>query len=478
MSERVSSIELMFFSERRVGLDGSATSSGDCKLERLRAELRLRIDNEPTDPYTTTVANGSVSPAVSPAGILSAADALAERLAGLDCDRLDADALSDLIVELDRSLSRVTACHREVLGAWDVRGAWGLDGSRSGAGWLAARCDTSRSSATGSLKTAATLRKHPATADAAREGCLGTDKIRLLAMAARRLPEPYSRDETMILTEAVNLSVRQLARFLAHWQLYADPDGADDRASRNHERRALHISEQFDGTWKLDGTLEAEIGEIIANAINHRAEQLFRNEKLSGDLLGEFSTPAQRRSDALAELIMQALSTDPTTSTAATPLLVAFVDAHKLAETNPTGPVGETAGGYPIDAATARRLACDAGIARIITNGTPTPVDLGLTHHDPSPSQRRALTARDRGCTFPGCDRPPALCHAHHIHHWAKQGPTNMVNLTLLCNRHHHLVHEGGFTLTRTTTGHLRFTRPTGQPITVNTHNPPTTPTW
>ena len=469
----------MFLSDDREGLDASAASCDDGAgagdlLERLRAEIRLRIDEEPTGPDPTTGEGG----AASPAGILSAADALAERLATVDTDRLDADELSGLIVDLDRSLNRVAACHREVLGAWDVRGAWGFDGARSGAGWLAARCDTSRSAATASLKIAATLRNFPATALAAREGHLGTDKIRLLAAAARRLADPYSRDETMILTEAVKLTVRDLSRFLAHWQLYADPDGAGDREARNHMRRALHISKQFDGTYKIDGTLEAEPGEIIANALNHRADQLFRSEKQARDDPAAFTTPAQRRADALTELITLALSVDPTTSTAATPLLVAFIDAHKLAEEDPSGPVGETASGYPIDAATARRLACDAGIARIITDGTPTPVDLGLTNHDPSPSQRRALTARDRGCTFPGCDRPPALCHAHHIHHWAKQGPTNMANLTLLCNRHHHLVHEGGFTLTRTRNGQLHFTRPTGQPITVPTQNPPTTPTW
>ncbi|WP_242419678.1 HNH endonuclease signature motif containing protein, partial [Frankia sp. CpI1-P] len=34
------------------------------------------------------------------------------------------------------------------------------------------------------------------------------------------------------------------------------------------------------------------------------------------------------------------------------------------------------------------------------------------------PHLRRALAARDRGCTFPGCDRPPSWCEAHHVIHW------------------------------------------------------------
>ena len=32
---------------------------------------------------------------------------------------------------------------------------------------------------------------------------------------------------------------------------------------------------------------------------------------------------------------------------------------------------------------------------------------------------------RDRHCTFPACRRPPLMCHAHHIRHWADGGETH-----------------------------------------------------
>jgi HNH endonuclease len=66
-----------------------------------------------------------------------------------------------------------------------------------------------------------------------------------------------------------------------------------------------------------------------------------------------------------------------------------------------------------------------------------------------SPAQRRALTHRDGGCVFPGCDRPEAWCDAHHLVHWTRGGPTDLDNLALLCRRHHVTVHEGGWRIAR-----------------------------
>jgi hypothetical protein len=93
-------------------------------------------------------------------------------------------------------------------------------------------------------------------------------------------------------------------------------------------------------------------------------------------------------------------------------------------------------------------------------------LDVGRRTRTVPPAIRTALVVRDRGCAFPGCDRPPSWTDAHHLEHWADGGPTALDNLVLLCRRHHRAVHEGGWRLTRTPdhrwTAHRRHTGPGG----------------
>jgi hypothetical protein len=95
--------------------------------------------------------------------------------------------------------------------------------------------------------------------------------------------------------------------------------------------------------------------------------------------------------------------------------------------------------------------------------GAPSqPLDVGRSTRVVQPAQRSALAVRDRGCVFPGCDRPLAWCDAHHLWHWVDGGPTDLPNLAMVCRAHHRTVHEGGWQLTRGPDG--RFTATPGPP--------------
>jgi hypothetical protein len=74
---------------------------------------------------------------------------------------------------------------------------------------------------------------------------------------------------------------------------------------------------------------------------------------------------------------------------------------------------------------------------------------VGRTERVVPPRLRRALEVRDRHCQFPGCHAHVRRCHAHHVRQWENGGSTDIDNTVLVCVRHHHAIHEGGWGLRR-----------------------------
>jgi hypothetical protein len=112
-----------------------------------------------------------------------------------------------------------------------------------------------------------------------------------------------------------------------------------------------------------------------------------------------------------------------------------------------------------------RRLFCDARFYGMIVDRLGVPLDLGRRARRLNRAQRRALAHRDGGCIFPGCNRPPSQCDAHHVQEWNDGGPTDMANLALLCRYHHGVTHRHGWTMKPA--GGQRFTwhTPTGRTL-------------
>ncbi|WP_197025201.1 HNH endonuclease signature motif containing protein [Nocardioides sp. URHA0032] len=98
--------------------------------------------------------------------------------------------------------------------------------------------------------------------------------------------------------------------------------------------------------------------------------------------------------------------------------------------------------GERITAATARRLACEAGIIPAVLGGNSEVLDLGRTRRFHTKAQRTAIALRDKGCAEPGCDWPPAMCHVHHDIPWSRGGPTDVEHGRLLCPKHHTRFHR------------------------------------
>jgi hypothetical protein len=269
-------------------------------------------------------------------------------------------------------------------------------------------------------------------------------------VAARDVdPEEFRRSEATLVEAARIHSTNDLQRVAAYWRQAVEQDHALDSDEKVRARRRLHASVSFLGMVRVDGDLDPETGETLLTALK---AVLDAESKKGG--AGDDRTPSQRRADALGEICRQWLDSGERPGIGGERPHVTVtvgVDALREAPHGGDGSPGTSELDHtgPVVPETARRLACDASIRRVVMAGASEPLDLGRRTPVIPPGMRRAVILRDRHCRFPGCDRPHAWCDAHHVVHWTDGGPTALPNLLLLCRRHHRMVHRrgGGFRL-------------------------------
>jgi hypothetical protein len=132
----------------------------------------------------------------------------------------------------------------------------------------------------------------------------------------------------------------------------------------------------------------------------------------------------------------------------AVPEVSVLIDYDTLLDGLHDASVCETSEGavLPVDAL--RRLCCEADVVPIVFGGMGEPLDVGRQCRTATRAQRRALRAMYRTCAHPQCTVAFDACRIHHVVFWFHGGVTDLDNLLPLCELHHHLVHEGGWTLT------------------------------
>ncbi len=178
----------------------------------------------------------------------------------------------------------------------DAIKAWAADGSRSPITWLCWRLGITRLDAARLLRRARLVRRLDRIADALAVGKLSLGAADLLASAVTKdRVELAQRDEELLLESALGLSIIDLERYLARWRALADDElGAAD-AVNGADRRSLHLSPSLFGRGELRGDLDPELTALLGDALE-KAER--------PDHDGETRTPAQRRHDALWDLLL------------------------------------------------------------------------------------------------------------------------------------------------------------------------------
>ncbi len=248
------------------------------------------------------------------------------------------------------------------------------------------------------MRVAKALAGMPATAAAYGDGDITYPAVRALTDAYRAHPEVFIEHEKTLVAVARSLGARPLKMAVDYWRQAIDEASALDDANRRYESRRLHVSVTMGGMVRLDGDLDPEGGEVVITALGSITD---REARATDDK----RTPAQQRSDALVEICRQWLDRGETARVGGEkPHLSVTVDLEVL-ERRGTGK-SETENGQVLHPETVRRLACDAGVSRIVTRSGSEPLDVGRRTRTVPSGLRRAVVARDLHCTFPGCDRP------------------------------------------------------------------------
>jgi hypothetical protein len=338
----------------------------------------------------------------------------------------------------------------------DRREGWRAEGATSIATWLAERCDVSAATARAWAHVGGRLFDLPQLAEGLCAGEISFDQARAVVDAAT--PE----SEHTFVAQASECSVRQLAELADVAKSGSQP--SPSTPAREHETRSVRFN---DACRTLTAQLPAESYAEVRAGLEATAKQIPSDGETRWD---------QRVADALVVLVRAGGKRprrsspprpDDSSPSGVTPspyVVVAHVPLATLLDED-CELAGELEHHGLIDGVVMRRLACDATVVVALDDDVGHTMYEGRARRDPTPTQRRELWRRDRHCRFPGCTNA-TFVNPHHIAPWKPGGRTDVDNLTLLCEHHHHRIHSKEWSMTGDANDELRFVGPSGRIMT------------
>jgi hypothetical protein len=285
---------------------------------------------------------------------------------------------------------------------------------------------------------------YPATAEALSQGEIASEHAAAIADTVEKIPVAdraahATAVETTLLEHARTVDPRTVRllgqRILAH----LDPDGpspAEERLQQSHRR--LNLTRLPDSVGLLDGQLTPTcqaIWEAILTPLAARRPD---------DALGpDQRTPGQRLHDAFEEAGRRLLKTGDLPDHAGLP--AQLIITMSLSDLERRAGRATTHHGGTLSIDQALKLAADGEALPAVLDDAGGILAYGRGKRLASAGQRKALFARDRGCTFPGCDRTAAQSEIHHTTDWARGGRTDLKDLAIACGYHNNEAPKQGW---------------------------------
>jgi hypothetical protein len=326
--------------------------------------------------------------------------------------------------------------------ATDEYDAQGFDSPIS---WLKSVCHMSGGAAADRVCVGEQMERLGESVAALAAGEIGFAHLALIARTSAALGQRLN--EAKLLGQARKLNIFPFRNRCTHARHAGDPAGFVNEEKEGVEARSLTLTTADDGVVLVQGILDKVGGAALRTALEPLAKRAGKYDDRDRE---------RRMADALVDLSMHALDNGVPSRRPHVQVTTSLETLLGLAG----APAAEMEFSLPISSKAVERLACDCSVTRILLDSESMVIDVGRAKRVVSGPQTKALKVRDRGCTWPGCDRPASWTSAHHVVHWIHGGSTDLPNLVLLCYRHHGMVHEGNWQIVRTDDGGIHTVPP------------------
>ncbi len=304
--------------------------------------------------------------------------------------------------------------------------------------WLKSVCHMSGGAAADRVCVGEQMERLGESVAALATGEIGFAHLALIARTSAALGQRL--DEAKLLGQACKLNIFPFRNRCTHARHAGDPAGFVTEEKEGVEARSLTLTTADDGVVLVQGLLDKVGGAALRTALEPLAKRAGKYDDRKRD---------RRLGDALVDVSMHALDNGVPSRRTHMQVTTSLETLLGLSG----APAAEMEFSLPISSKAVERLACDCSVTRILLGSDSTVIDVGRAKRVVSGAQSKALKVRDRGCIWPGCDRPATWTSAHHVVHWIHGGTTDLPNLVLLCYRHHWMVHEGNWQIVRSDDG-------------------------